>query len=426
MANITGILTTNDLSTQLKPDIASAISVIVPWYQNPLTSLLFKANFFNQIQEAKSGAKMPSDLMTVEKTANQSFSDFETEVLGVVTAVVSGSAVGSAVSTNNVLVVSDATIFKAGDTVMISAVSTGARREFAYIYSVNYSTNTLTLTRNTVWGALSSAIAATDLVYLVANAAGQGSGTPSILTPVKTKVTNYVQNFKTTIGFTEQQQKSQYYTENEKQLQKKLALAKMLEEMESAFMQGVPSFEAISDASGYSVNTTGGIFNGIRENGGTATDAGASITKSEVDALIETTTQYGQSTKGLVMMCDPTAMKDMQAILDGSDYHKNLNPGSNVVGGNVMTHYKTAFTADGGIPLIMNPAFARKGIKGLLLLDLDTIKVKEFIPFRSEKIVITEGKQQEKDGILGEYGLSRTMFKKNGYLKTTGSTEPIA
>ena len=181
MANIVNVLTTTDLSTQLKPDIATKISLITPWMQTPLTTMLFKMNFFNAAQEYAKGSKAPAELATLEKVKNQSFSDFEDEVLGKSSAIASGSALGSATASNNVIVVADASVFKAGDMLALSAVTTGIRREVVYVYSINYTTNTLTLTRSTDFGTLSSAIAATDLAYKIAGAFGEGSSMATIL-----------------------------------------------------------------------------------------------------------------------------------------------------------------------------------------------------------------------------------------------------
>jgi hypothetical protein len=428
MSNIINALTTTNLDIQLKPDIASTIALINPWMKTPLTSLLFKMNFFNMANELSKGGKVPMDLATVEKTVNRSFSDFEDEFLAKASAVTGGTALASNTASDNTLIVADASIFRAGDVINITVVTTGARREVAYVQAVNTSTNTLTLVRSASLGTLSSTIAATDVVYKISTASGEGSGTTSIVSTSKTKRTNYVQNFKTTWGMTEQMLKSATWTEAEYAYQKKKALMQLWEDIELALFQGVAGFEVVEDAAGNKVTLTGGIFEGIRDGGGAATDVGANIVKSEIDALIKSTyTEYGQSTKGRIFLCSADAVSDFDALVNATDgYQKNVNSGDTLKLGYGISSYRTSFTQDGGIPILHSPVFDRAGIKGALLLDLDTIKLKEFIPFRVDKIVQTSNKQVEEEGVVGEYGLSRVMFKKNGYLKLDGSTEPIS
>jgi hypothetical protein len=205
-------------------------------------------------------------------------------------------------------------------------------------------------------------------------------------------------------------------------------MIELWEEVESSLWQGVPSFEVAADDDGKKVATTGGVFHGIRSGGGTATDAGTNIVKSELDAMIKTVyTNYGQSSKGRVLVCSADAISDIDAVISSTNgYSLNINAGDSVNGGYSVKTYKTSFTPDGGIPMVHSPIFDRAGIKGAVLLDLDTIKLKEFIPFRIDKVTEINGNQQTREGAVGEYGLSRVMFKKNAYLKITGSTEPIS
>lgn len=430
MANITTVLTTTNLSTELRPNVGTKINLIVPYMSTPLTNILFKMNFFNMAAELKSGLKTPSDLMTIEKTDNRTFSDFEDEVLGKSSAIASGSAVGSDTASDNALVVADSTVFKAGDMIAISEVTTGTRREVAYIQSIVYSTNTLTLVRSANFGTLSSAIAATDLAYKIGFAGAEGSGIPTILSTAKTQRTNYCQNFKAAYGLTEQQMKSGTWTENQLAYQKRKAYIQLWEDIETTLWQGIPSSGTISEVTtGKTGFTTGGVLNGIRVGGGYSIDAGTDIVKSELDAMIKSSiTNYGQSSKGRVLMCSADAVEDIDAIISASanGYNINVNAGDSIKAGYSVPFYKTSFTPEGGIPVVHSPIFDRAGIKGAVLLDLDTIVLKEFIPFRVDKIMEVDGTQQTREGIVGEYGLGRVMFKKNSYLRITGSTEPIS
>lgn len=431
MANITTVLGTSNLSTQIKPEVSSQIALITPWMQTPLASYLFKANALNADKAFSTGSKVPKDLLTVEKTGNQTFDDFEDEFSLRYTTVhgtSGGTAVGSATAANNTLIVIDSTIFKAGDLIAVYNPSGYGRREIAYIQSIAYSTHTLTLVRSTSFGTLSSAIALSDVVYKLSGAYGEGSGAPTILTTAKTKRTNYTQNFKATWGLTEQMKTSNTYTENEFAYQKKKALMQLMEDFELALWTGVPTFQNVADADGNKVSSTGGIFHGIRAGGGTATDAGANIVKSEVDTLIKGTySSYGPSQKGRVFICSADAVKDFDTMItaSGSGYQININAGAGVDVGYSVNMYKSSFVP-GGIPILHSPVFDRQGIKGAVLLDLDTVKLKEFTPFRVDKINETENKQVERENAVGEYGLSRVMFKKNGYLKIDNSTEPIS
>lgn len=428
-ANIVTVLGTSNISAQLKPSVSQQIAVINKWTDTPLTSYLFKADIMNSAISAKSGTKAPKTALTIDKVGNRTYKDFEDELPARSTTVhdsAGGTAVGSATASNNTLIVNDATIFRKGDIISIHVPSTNVKREEAYVKSVNYSTNTLTLERSTTLNgaALSSAIALSDVVRLITTAFAEGSTYATSIFSVKTEVTNYVQNFKDAWTLTEQLEKSELWTQNEPEHQKLMALKRLYENFDAAMWLGRPGFEAATDEDGKKVTKTGGILHGIVNGGGYSVDAGTNVTKDELDAMIKYTfSNYGGSNKGYILACSAEGVSDIEAMVtaSGAGYTMNMNAGDTSTLGVSINAYKTSFTPEGGIPIIHIPTFNRLGVKGIVLLNLDTIKLAEFIPFRAEEIP-ANGVQEKKMQVLGEYGLRRVMFKTNGYLKITGSS----
>jgi len=432
MANIINTLSTVNLSAQIKPNIASAVTIINPFSVTPLTAMLFKMNLLNEAQSAVKGTKAPSELTTVEKVYGQTFEDFEmTRVGTTTTGTANGTAVGSATTSNNTLEVANAYIFKAGDIVKIYHPTTGALREVDRVSSVNYTTGYLTLTRG-VSTAASAAIATGDKVTKVTWAGGEGSANPDFITPEKSKRTNYTQNFKAAWKITDQMKKTQTWTEDEVTLLKKNSIFTMWEDMESAFYFGIPKFQAYTDDDGNKVTTTGGVLDGVRNGGGyveTASSSGATVVKSDIDAMLKYSfSNFGQSNKGKVMLCSADAIEDIDAIVatSGNGYVINLNAGDSITQGYAVKMWKTSFTPEGGIPILHAPLFERQGFKGIILLDLDTVKVKEFMPFEYKPYLQVNGEQKTGESIVSEYGLGRVGFQKNGYLRLAGSSEPVS
>jgi hypothetical protein len=202
------------------------------------------------------------------------------------------------------VIVTDASIFVAGDIVMVMPANTsGTAPERFQISSINYGTNTLTVRRYLGGVATGATIPANTPVMQVANAAEEGSGLNAEIRTVPVNKFNYTQIFKATASWTRTAASVNAHGQpgGARAYDSRKAMIRHKRDMNRALYFGVPSEGLTIGPLGKPVRTSGGLMSTISTNN---IDVGGTLTLANFLNYMDTAFRFG-SNKMKFAFCGP-------------------------------------------------------------------------------------------------------------------------
>ena len=293
------------------------------------------------------------------------------------------------------IVVADGSIFKAGHVVLVERT-----KEIIFV-TVDPTANTLTVVRGKGEVA-AAAMVDTDPLYVIGTVHEEGADSPNIVTYSPTKVFNYCQIFRTSLGQTRTAKKTRLRWDRTGPYREAKREALQLHgiEMEKAFMFGQRLEE--TGPNGMPRRTTRGVRTFITTNILTDANTDGTWTNSDLTSAWENIFRYGSSEK--------FGMAGSTAISVLTNYAKlNTNTTVNMVPtdqvyGMKITHIITPF---GDLYLKNHPLMSDHPTyrKDMVVLDLPFLKYRYVDDTTFKKNVQAPGVDSSKDEFLTECGL---------------------
>lgn len=249
----------------------------------------------------------------VRLTTSEEFKWFGAGV-GVESTLIDSGALNAASTT---LTVDSSEIFRPGD--MILAGATG---EVMQVSAVPTGT-TLTVVRGI--GSTSGAdasVANNAILYRVAKAAGEGSGSPQESSTNKVEFSNFVQTLREAVKVSGRMQRIQTETEEERGFQRRVSFLKLQRDIEQSVLHGVKSKH--NNADGEQVTVMGGLRESIVTN---VTDIGGTMSIDELYTFAAKAFATGSPVKTLI-----AGSTLAQAITKLFDNKLRLSPADGTVG----------------------------------------------------------------------------------------------
>ena len=190
------------------------------------------------------------------------------------------------------ILVSDGTLFAAGDLVAVQkANSSSAAEEIVRVTAI--SSNTLTVTRN-IGGAGADSINVNQALRIIGSAFAEGADLGSVRSTTKTTITSYTQIFREPIKITGTMQATEVYGEPDEEYQIAKAQIELKKSIEAAGLWGRASESLAAPAS---VRTTMGFKSRVSTN---VNDMATTATLTKWNTVSETAFRYSQHRKLLI------------------------------------------------------------------------------------------------------------------------------
>jgi hypothetical protein len=306
-------------------------------------------------------------------------------------------------ATNTSIVVTDATLFRAGDLVAVpNAVSSSTAPQIMHVTAVDVGTNTLTVVRN-VGSAGAAQIDASSALTFAGSAFAEGAAFPTMKSTNPVGSFNYTQIFRTPIIITGTNMASKTYGQADLDLLRFKKAAEHKIDINRAFLFGRKQ----EDTSTYStpIRFTEGLFSKISTN---VTNANGTLTQLGLETFARQAFRYGKDKK--ILLASPLVCS---AINQFAKSHMTMSPGEKKYG--VST--KTIITAHGEWILVKDwmledGVSGKNGFGGnAFSLDLDSISMR-FLSSngvsRDTKYLtdsVQDGSDKRSDEYLTEIGL---------------------
>lgn len=399
--HIIGTRTTLNIEpSQRIPDVDDKIFILEPG-ESPLTA------FLTQIGKiGDGGGKFKSQAIQKRTVFNPEFTEFEDQYSGV-WAQINNVAGYTAGDTTLAVDTPGASIFTKYD--LVKVIRTG---EIMRITSVNYSGNTITVTR----GAGATAAAAlldNDWLLVIGPAFEEGSVSGDSNTTKLVKVINYTQIFKTKFGVTLTEDASKLYPEGTPGADLKYMRAKHgvehAKKVERAYWFG--ERKEATGPDGKPLRLTGGILEQIASAGNVQDEASSSLTEAEFrNFLRDYAFKYGSSEK--LFFCGNIVLSYIESFAAGK---LQVRPEDKTYG--VQT--RQYLSPYGVLNIVRHPMFDNQYSGIAVVLDLSTVK---HAVLNGRDTVLQTNIQandadEEVDQYLTESGLQRQNFEKNALLK---------
>ncbi len=399
--HIIGTRTTLNIEQSRRiPDVDDKIYILEP-NESPLTA------FLTQIGKMGDGAgKFKGTALQKRTVYNPEFTEFEDQYSGVWAQINNGAGYTSG---DTALVVDNpsAAIFSKFD--LIKNTRTG---EIMRVTSVNYSTNTLTVTRG-AGATAAAAILDNDWLLVIGPAFEEGSKSGDSNTTKLVKVTNYSQIFKTKFGVTQTENASKLYLSTNpggdlRYLRAKYGI-EQAKKIERAYWFNEK--KEVTGPDGKPLRLTGGILEAITSAGNVQDEAGSSLTETEFRTFLQNYAfKYGSSEK--YFFCGNIVLGYLEGFAANKLY---IVPNDKTYGVEVR-RYQSSF---GTLNIVRHPMFENQYAGIGVVLDLSTIK---HCPLNGRDTMLETNIQdndadEEVDQYKTEAGLQRVNFEKNALLK---------
>ncbi len=399
--HIIGTRTTLSIEqSQRIPDVDDKLFLLEPG-ESPLTA------FLTQIGKmADGGGKFKGMALQKRVVYNPEFTEYEDQYSGVWAQINNGAGYTSG---DTALVVDNpsAAIFSKFD--LIKNTRTG---EIMRVTSVNYSTNTLTVTRG-AGATAAAAILDNDWLLVIGPAFEEGSKSGDSNTTKLVKVTNYSQIFKTKFGVTQTENASKLYLSTNpggdlRYLRAKYGI-EQAKKIERAYWFNEK--KEVTGPDGKPLRLTGGILEAITSAGNVQDEAGSSLTETEFRTFLQNYAfKYGSSEK--YFFCGNIVLGYLEGFAANKLY---IVPNDKTYGVEVR-RYQSSF---GTLNIVRHPMFENQYAGIGVVLDLSTIK---HCPLNGRDTMLETNIQdndadEEVDQYKTEAGLQRVNFEKNALLK---------
>lgn len=398
--HIIGTRTTLNIEQSRRiPDVDDKIYILEP-NESPLTA------FLTQIGKMGDGAgKFRGTALQKRTVFNPEFTEYEDQYAGVWAQINNG--VGYSDS-DTALVVDNpgGAIFTKYD--LIKNTRTG---EIMRVTSVNYTTNTITVTR----GAGSTSAAAInddDWLLIIGPAFEEGSKSGDSNTTKLVKVTNFTQIFKTKFGVTLTADASKLYPADAAKDLKYLRAKHGIEhakKIERAYWFGEK--KEVVGPDNKPLRLSGGILEAINSAGNVQDEASSGLTEAEFRTFLQNYAfKYGSSEK--YFFCGNIVLGYLESFSAGK---LQTVPGEKTYGVEVR-RYISSF---GTLNIVRHPMFDNQYAGIGVALDLSTVK---HCPLNGRDTVLETSIQEndadeQVDQYKSETGLQRVNFEKNALLK---------
>lgn len=292
------------------------------------------------------------------------------------------------------LVVDDGSIFKKGHVVLVE------RTKEIMIVGADPTTNTVTFIRGKGEVA-AAAIVDDDPLYIIGTAYEEGADSPNIITYSPTKVYNYTQIFRTTLGQTRTAKKTRlrWDATGPYREAKREALQLHGIEMEKAFLYGQRKEETGPD--GMPRRMTRGVRTFITTNVLTDGDTNGSFNEADFTRIFEEVFRYGSSEKFALM--GSTAVSVINNWAKNGAITVNVDMGTKTYGMKIA-HIVTPF---GDLYFKLHPLMSDHPTyrKDMIILDLPFLKYRYVDDTTFKTNVQNPGVDASKDEFLTEAGL---------------------
>lgn len=311
------------------------------------------------------------------------------------------------------IVVADGSIFKKGHVVMVERT-----REIMFV-TVDPPSNTLTVVRGKGEVA-AAALVDTDPLLIIGSVYEEGADSPNIITYAPTKVYNYCQIFRTTLGQTRTAKKTRlrWDATGPYREAKREALQLHGIELEKAFLWGQRLEETGPD--GMPRRTTRGVRQFITTNVLTDADTNGSWTEADFTRIFEEVFRYGSSEK--FALAGSTAISVMNSWAKNGAITVNMESTSNTYGMKI-SHVRTPF---GDLYFKNHPLMSDHPTyrKDMFILDLPFLKYRYVDDTTFKTNVQNPGVDSSKDEFLTEAGLELWHEKAFAYFSNMATFSP--
>lgn len=404
MAEPTHLIGTRNTLTieqsQRIPDVDDKIYILEPG-ETPLTA------FLTQIGKiGDGGGKFKGQALQKRTVYNPEFTEFEDQYSGVWAQINNGAGYAAG---DTALVVDNpgGSIFTKYD--LVKVVRTG---EIMRVTSVNYSTNTITVTRG-AGATAAAALVDNDWLLVIGPAFEEGSKSGDSNTTKLVKVTNFTQIFKTKFGVTLTENASKLYPEGNPGADLKYQRAKSgiehAKKIERAYLFGEK--KEVTGPDGKPLRLTGGILEQINAVGNVQDEASSALTETEWRVFLrDYAFKFGSSEK--LFFCGNVILSYIEGFAAGK---LQVRPDDKTYG--VQTRqYLSPF---GVLNIVRHPMFDNQYNGMGVVLDLATLK-HAVLNGRDTELktnIQDPDADEEVDQYLTESGLQRMNFEKNALLK---------
>lgn len=283
-----GMTSTSSLQTEdlLIREVRDEIALVDP-NEAPLVTLLTKIN-------------------NGKPTGATKFEFFEDDYLP---RTVTTTAFGASLATGiTAIPVVDASVVVPGDMLILPAAGSSANPpERMRITAVNYSTNTLTVTR-AIGGIGAMVVPQNTALRIMAGAYEEGSGIPSSVRTSPVKVHNFTQIYKKSVDITRTADTVMVYGGSTMTRNEYKAMRELKRQINSSLMFGVPSENLTGPENGLPLRTTGGLLSRIGTN---KLDMGGSLTWNNFQSAANAIFRYGPDRK--MLLCPGIVMEAIHA-----------------------------------------------------------------------------------------------------------------
>ncbi len=398
--HIIGTRTTLNIEqSQRIPDVDDKVYILEPG-ESPLTA------FLTQIGKiGDGGGKFRGMALQKRVVSNPEFTEYEDQYSGVWAQINNGAGY---LATDTALVVDNpgASIFTKYD--LVKVTRTG---EIMRVTSVNYSTNTLTVTRG-AGATAAAAIVDNDWLLVIGPAFEEGSVSGDSNTTKLVKVTNFTQIFKTKFGVTLTEDASKLYPADASKDLKYLRAKHGIEhakKIERAYLFGEK--KEVTGPDGKPLRLSGGILEAIVAAGNVQDEASSALTEAEFRSFLQNYAfKFGSSEKYL--FCGNIVLGYLESFATSKLF---LVPSDKTYGVEVRK-YTSSF---GTLNIVRHPMFDNQYAGMGVVLDLSTLK---HCPLNGRDTVLETNIQandadEQVDQYKTETGLQRVNFEKNALLK---------
>ncbi len=386
--------------SQRIPDVDDKIFILEPG-ESPLTA------FLTQIGKmGDGGGKFKGQALQKRTVYNPEFTEFEDQYSGI-WAQINNS--GGYLATDTALIVSNpgASIFTKYD--LVKVVRTG---EIMRITSVNYSTNTITVTRG-AGATAAAAINNNDWLHNIGPSYEEGSKSGDSNTTKLVKVTNFTQIFKTKFGVTLTENATKLYPSGDPGADLKYQRAKngieQAKRIERAYWFGEK--KEITGPEGKPLRFSGGILEQINTVGNVDDQASSALTETNWRIFWRYYAFKNGSSEKL-FFCGNLILGYIEGFAAG---RLQVRPDDKTYG--VKTRqYQSPF---GVLNIVRHPMFDNQYTGIGAVVDLDTLKhaVLNGRDTTLQTNIQDPDADEESDQYLTECGLQRMNFEKNALLK---------
>lgn len=381
------------------PDVDDKIYVLEP-NESPLTA------FLSQIGKiGDGGGKFKGTALQKRVVYNPEFTEYEDQYSGVWAQINNGAGYDS---DDTALVIDNpgGSIFTKYD--LVKNVRTG---EIMRVTAVNYSTNTITVTRG-AGATAAAAILDDDWLLIIGPAFEEGSKSGDSNTTKLVKVSNFTQIFKTKFGVTLTADASKLYPADVVKDLKYLRAKQGIEhakKIERAYWFGEK--KEVVGPDNKPLRFTGGILEAINAIGNVQDEASSGLTEAEFRSFLQNYAfKYGSAEK--YFFCGNIVLGYLESFSAGK---LQTVPGEKTYGVEVRK-YISSF---GTLNIVRHPMFDKQ-YSGLgAVIDLATLK---HCPLNGRDTILeTSIQENDADEQVDQYktetGLQRVQFDRNALIK---------